>query len=171
MITLVKKAPAELRRFISLQMDIRNLGGMEGIGFDFDSQKIVGLKNGQQISLSGEARLDYKRDRKNKEAKMLHSGFSAGVDSHFSVNHQLFSYDHLIAVDTNTNYLDGASISITAAYHIIPKSIAATSMSGLARILAIFELWNVVGKPENMGWWQILQALEGQLNDSKVKLH
>jgi hypothetical protein len=29
-------------------------------------------------------------------------------------------------------------------------------------VLALFECWNIVGKPENLGWWQVLQGIEKQ---------
>lgn len=168
--TLVKKQPAELKRFVSLQMDIKNLQELEGFVLDFNSQKILGLKDGQPHPLIGSAQLEFKRERKNKEAKMLHSSSSAGAESYFSANHQLFTYDHIIAVDTNTNYVCGSSVSITAAYHFIPKYITSNSLSGCGSILALLEHWNVVEKPENLGWWQILQALRESIDFFKGKI-
>ncbi|MFT6910194.1 MAG: hypothetical protein ACJAS1_006922 [Oleiphilaceae bacterium] len=90
---------------------------------------------------------------------MLHVSSSPNDQTWFDSNHQLLSYDHLIAVDTNTRYLNDSTVSITAAYHLIPE----IHQKGIARcraaVLAILELWNVVGKPENMGWYQILSAI------------
>jgi hypothetical protein len=126
---------------------------------DFNTQKIMGLKNGEHHPLIADTRLEFKRDRDNKEPKILHTSTSATSDTWFSTNHQLLSYDHLIAIDTNTNQLNGSSVSITAAYHVIPKSRNPENVFCKARVLALIEFWNVVEKPENLGWWQTLQAL------------
>ena len=32
------------------------------------------------------------------------------------------------------------------------------------------EMWNVIGKPENMGWWQVLQALNKSSQDYSGKV-
>lgn len=127
---------------------------------DFNTQKVMGLKNGEHHTLIGETRLEFKRDRENKDPKILHASSSATKDAWFSTNHQLLSYDHLIAIDTNTNKVNGSSVSITAAYHLVPKSRNSDGVICRSRIIAMIECWNVTVKPENLGWWQILQALE-----------
>jgi hypothetical protein len=147
------------KRSSSIHIDPKNYDEFDGLVLDFNTQKIMGLKNGEHHPLIGETRLEFKRDRDNKEPKILHTSTSATSDAWFSTNHQLLSYDHLIAVDTNTNYLNGSPVSITAAYHVIPENRNPESAFCKARVLALIEFWNVVEKPENLGWWQILQAL------------
>tara|TARA_R110002167_G_scaffold159918_1_gene355642 strand:- start:861 stop:1625 length:765 start_codon:yes stop_codon:yes gene_type:complete len=144
-------------------MDPRNLIERDGLVMDFNAQQILSLKNGKQYPLIGNSRLAYKRGRDNKEQKILHASSSASEEVWFSSNHQLLSYDHLIAIDTNTNPNPTADfrVSITAAYHLIPRHKNYEQAACHARILALIELWNVVEKPENVGWWQILQALAG----------
>lgn len=147
------------KRSFAIDMDPRNYYEFEALVMNFNTQKIMGLKNGERHPLIGETRLEFKRDRDNREPKILHASTSTTGDAWFSTNHQLLSYDHLIAIDTNTNYLNGSSVSITAAYHVIPQSRNPENSSCMARVLALIEFWNVVEKPEIFGWWQILQAL------------
>ena len=141
-------------------MDSRNYYNFDGLVLDLNTQKIYGLKNGKNYPLIGKSQLSYTRERENKGPKTLHSSISATADTYISSNHQLFTYDHLIAIDTNTHYLNGSSVSITAAYHIKPEARQADLVRCSARVLALLELWNVVEKPENVGWWQVLQALQ-----------
>lgn len=103
--------------------------------------------------------MSYKRKRQNKHPKILHESISPTGDSWFGSNHQLLAYDHLIAVDTNTHHLNGSSVSITAAFHLIPSDVEVTHVNAWTRILALVEFWNVIGKPENLGWSQILRAI------------
>lgn len=156
----MKKTPRNVRT-IAIKMDASNLNSLDGIALDVSSQRIIGIKDGLDTSLIGDTRLEVFRLRDNeaKPRKMLHVSSSPNDQTWFDSNHQLLSYDHLIAVDTNTHYLNGSTVSITAAYHLIPE----THEKGIARcraaVLAILELWNVVCKPENMGWYQILSAI------------
>ncbi|MDM3871810.1 hypothetical protein QSV34_10650 [Porticoccus sp. W117] len=154
------KTGARKPRSYTIHMDPRNYFEFEALVMDFKTQKIMGLKHGRHHPLIGKSRLEFKRDREYKEPKILHASNSATGDVWFNTNEQLFSYDHLIAVDTNTNQVNGASVSITAAYHIIPRCRNSKNVFCHARVLALVELWNVMVKPENLGWWQILQAIE-----------
>jgi hypothetical protein len=140
-------------------MDPKNYHEFDGLALNFNTQKLMGIKNGEHHPLIGDSRLEFTRDRDNKGPKVLHASTSATNDTWLSTNHQLLSYDHLIAVDTNTNYVCGSSVSITAAYHVVPEKRGAQQTSCRASVLALIEFWNVIGKPENLGWWQVLQAL------------
>jgi hypothetical protein len=166
----MKKNKTEHKRFISIQMDVKNYIEFDGLGMDLISQKIYGLKDGGYCQLLGATKLEYKRERKNKPPKILHASSSATSDTYIDSNHQLFSYSHLIAIDTNTNYLNGSSVSITAAFHIIPGFKEINLVRCNAKVLALLEFWNVVEKPENLGWWVILQALQDHPDFFKGKI-
>ena len=121
----------------------------------------MGVKNGQQSPLIGKTRLELNRTRKNKTSKkILHSSSSPKGAAWISANHQLFDYDHLIAIDTNTKKLGESSVSITAAFYLRPDKGDGTAVYCDSKVLALIEMWNVTEKPENVGWWQILQALD-----------
>ena len=117
----VGKTKREHQRSIVIHLDPRNIDEFEALQFDFSTKKLMGLKDGLVHPLLGKSKLEYKRARSNKEPKVLHASGSPTGDVWFSANHQLLSYDHLIAVDTNTYRLGGSAISITAAYHLIPS--------------------------------------------------
>jgi len=155
---VARKAVRKQRSFV-IHMDPRNYHEFDGIVMDFNTQKIMGIKNGEHYPLVGETRLEFKRARDNKNPKILHASTNAKKDAWFSSNHQLLSYDHLIAVDTNTHQVGGSTVSITAAYHVVPEVSGPEFARCRARVLALIEFWNVVEKPENLGWWQVLQAL------------
>jgi len=160
----MKKNITEHKRTLSIQMDEENYHVFDGLVMDLNSQKIYGLKDGEHFPLLGSSKLEYRRQRKNKLPKILHASSSATTDTYLNSNHQLLSYDHLIAVDTNTNYTNGSSVSITAAFHIMPGSEKSNFICCSAKVIALLEFWNVVEKPENLGWWKILEALQGHPN-------
>lgn len=156
------KPKREHQRSIVLHLDPRNIDEFEALQFDFASQKLMGLKRGLAHPLLGQSKLEYRRTRSNKSPKVLHSSDSPTFDTWFSANHQLLAYDHLIAVDTNTYQLLGSTVSITAAYHVIPRGRDEKAAQFFAAALALVEFWNVSTKPENYGWFQVLSALREQ---------
>jgi hypothetical protein len=162
----IKRQP----RSFSIHIDPQNLREFDGVAFDFKEQKIWGNKNGDLYPLLGKTRLVYKRKRQNKQPKILHESISPTCDAWFSANHQLLSYDHLIAIDTNTYQLGGSTVSVTAAFHLIPTNIEPNFVSACTRVLALVEFWNVVNKPENLGWWQILEAISVYPNNFAGKI-
>lgn len=157
-------------RTCSIQLDPSNYHELDGLVVDLNTQKLKGLKDGEHYSLIGSSLLEYTRERDNKAPKVLHSSMSASEDVWFSSNHQLLSYDHLIAVDTNTHFAGGSTVSVTAAYHLIPEAQIEGGVHCRATVLALVELWNVVEKPENLGWWQILQAIFKRPQDYPGKI-
>lgn len=110
------KKQDRLQRSFTIDLDSRNLFEFEGLVMDFNTQKLLGVKDGERHPLIGESRLEYKRDRQNGKPKTLHTSINPDGDIWFSANHQLITYDHLIAVDTNTNKVGD---SITAAFHLM----------------------------------------------------
>ncbi len=148
-------------RTISIHMDPQNYFEFDGLALDFDSQTVVGIKDDNDYPLIGKARLEFSRERENKKSpKMLHASTSPNEKTWFSTNHQLLAYDHLIAVDTNTHRLNGSTVSITAAYHVIPERHEHGVARCRAAVILLLELWNVVEKPENMGWYHVLTAIQ-----------
>jgi len=156
----VAKNTRKNRKF-AIHMDPKNYFEFDGLALDFDSQTIVGIKDGKDSPLIGETRLEFSRERENnKSPKMLHTSISPDENTWFSTNHQLLAYDHLIAIDTNTNQVNGSTVSITAAYHLIPEKKEQGYAQCRAAVIVLLELWNVVEKPENMGWYQVLNAIK-----------
>lgn len=151
-------------------MDHQNYYAYEGICLDFNEQKIWGIKDGNKHPLIGKSKLEFKRQRQNKGPKILHSSNNAAGDVYFSSNHQLLEFDHLIAIDTNTNRIGNSTVSITAAYHLIPRSRSSDQVMLNGQILAVVEFWNIKEKPENFGWWQILQSIELNRNFYQGKI-
>jgi|GEM_PF-1172036 len=158
----MKKLNLRKKRTLVLKMDARNYYEFQGVLFDLNTQKIHGVRNGDIHPLIGTVKLEYQRARDNGIPKVLHQSTSPTNDSFIDSNHQLFSYDHLIAIDTNTHFLNGSKVSITAAFHLKPESRESNKIGCSAAVLAVLELWNVVESPENVGWWQILQSLQGR---------
>jgi hypothetical protein len=153
------------KRTLAIHMDPRNYYEFDGIAMDFNSQKLNGVKGNKHYPLIEEARFEFTRERDNKGPKMLHTSSSPNGDTWFSTNHQLLAYDHLIAVDTNTNNLNGSTVSITAAYHLIPEKHEQGIAHCRAAVITLLELWNVAEKPENLGWYQVLNAIEAHPNN------
>ncbi len=153
------KANNRKRCTFVIHLDPRNAIEFDGVVMDFNNQKILGVKNGVHYPLIGETRIEYKRKRDNKEPKILHASSSVDGNAWLSANRQLMGYEHLIAVDTNTKTVNGSKVSITAAYHVIPQASGVEYAYCKARVLALIECWNVEVPPENLGWWQILNAI------------
>lgn len=146
-------------RSIAFQLDPKNLIEFDGIAFDFNTQTLHGVKNDKLCPLIGKSRLEYKRDRDNGNPKMLHASSSATDENYINSNHQLASYDHLIAVDTNTHHINGSAVSLTAAFHLKREIKAGATVSFSGGILALLEFWNATLSAENIGWWQVMQAV------------
>jgi len=150
----------EFPRSFRIDIDPSNYKIFDGLAIDFNNQRVLGLKNGSTFPLVGKTSLQYHRKRKKGGEKVLHRSSGVGNRAWFNTNRQLLDYQHLISVDTNTNYINGSSVSITAAFHVIPHYHDAVSAMCYSNVLALIEMWNVIGKPENIGWWQILQAID-----------
>ncbi len=155
----MKNKPKIMKRSISIEFDPRNYVLLDGLILDFDQQKLLGYKDGEDRPLIGKSIFQFQRARANKVNKVLHSSMSANGEIYINSNHQLLSYNHVIAVDTNTKNVAGTPVSITAAFHFVPTSRNGTTVHGASSILSVFEVWEVVEKPENHGWWQVLKMI------------
>lgn len=155
----MKQFDLRKKRTLVLELDPRNYDEFHGMLFNLNTQTIHGVRNGNIHPLVGKAKLQYQREREKGFPKVLHRSTSSTSDTFIDSNHQLFAYDHLIAIDTNTHSLDGLDVSITAAFHLKPESRGSKQVTCSAAILAVLEMWNVKEKPENLGWWQLLQSL------------
>ena len=147
-------------RSFTISLDPRNYLEFDGIALDLENQKVLGLKDGKTHALIGKSTLQYSRDRKKGGKKVLHKSPASKSDIWFNSNRQLLDYDHLIAIDTNTHLVGRSTVSITAAFHLIPRSHNSKNAYCHYAVLALVEMWNIEEKPENVGWWQILQAIE-----------
>ncbi len=156
----MKRNSREHQRTITITLDPKNYTLFDGLALDIKNQSLLGHKGGKLFPLEGVAALEYSRSRSKGGKKILHSSLSPRNDVWLNSNQQLLAYDHLIAVDTNTRKVHGSTVSITAAYHIVPTSHNAEQVFCYGSVLALLEMWNVVGKAENLGWWQVLQAIK-----------
>lgn len=161
----MNRNPREHQRSFAIKLHPKNYSLFDGVVLDFKNQKLQGVKDGKLFPLLGGATLEYSRSRAKGGKKILHNSISPRDEVWFNSNRQLLDYDHLVAVDTNTKQIGGSSVSITAAYHLVPKWHSAEQAFCQGAVIALLEMWNVIGKPENMGWWQILQAIKKSSQD------
>ena len=159
------KTKREFQRTIAIQLDPKNLAERDGLVLDFNNGKLLSTLNGELRPLVGDTQLEYRRERKNGRHKILHRSSGGVLEDWFCPNSRLLCYDHLIAVDTNTRVLQGSSVSVTAAYHFIPGPSEGSGVRCWGANLILSEFWNVCGKPENHGWWKILQAITQQSSE------
>ena len=146
-------------RTMRLKIDPQNFFEFDGLALDFKTQRITGFKKGEYHPLIGQSKLGFSRYRQFKTSKILHESRSPSNHTWFDSNHQLLSYDHLIAVDTNTNFIAGSHVSITAAFHVIPQANENGKAQCLVAVIALLEFWNVSEKQENLGWFTILNMI------------
>lgn len=158
----MKKTKQQHQRSISISLNPVNLQVFDGIAFDFPQQKLFGVKNGELYPLIGQSKLQFKRKKLNAAEKILHESISADGATYFNSNDPLMTYNHVIAVDTNTRNIQGSTVSVTAAFHLVPAGKGDGYISAFSTLLSVFEVWNVVEKPENHGWWQVLNAVSKQ---------
>ncbi len=148
-------------------------GVIDGLVLDYNNHKIFGLRDREIFPLLGETKLQCNRERsnpKNGGKKLLHQSISPTDDIWFNPTLQTLSYNHLIAVDTNTNFFNNSKVSITAAYHLIPQSFDYESAWCVGGIIALFEMWNITQKAENLGWWQVLRMITEPPNKLSGKI-
>ncbi len=135
---------------------------LQGIAIDKVTGEVLGVYGDQLQAIPGKTKLRVQRKRTDKHPKVLHESESPTGTSYLNANHQLYEYDHLIAIDTNTkNYNERCSVSVTAALHLIPGSSDANMFCATYSLLFLFECWNVKEKPENLGWWHVINAVKG----------
>lgn len=158
----MKKTKHQHQRSISISLNPVNFQVFDGLALDFDQQQLFGVKNGMLYPLVGQSKLQFKRKRQNGGDKILHESISADGKVHLNSNDPLLTYNHVIAVDTNTRTIQGSKVSVTAAIHLVPTGEQDGFMSASTTLLSVFEAWNVIEKPENHGWWQVLGAVSKQ---------
>lgn len=166
----MKRNSREYQRSFAIKLDPQNYSVFDGLALDLKNQKLQGIKDGKLLPLVGVATLEYSRSRNKGVKKILHNSISSRDEVWFNSNRQLLDYDHLIAVDTNTRQVNGSTVSITAAYHLVPKWHTAEQAFCQGAVLALLEMWNVIGKAENIGWWQVLQAIAKCSQDYSRKI-
>lgn len=136
------KIARQHQRSVSISINPINLQIFDGIALDFSQQKLFGVKNGGFHPLVGEAKLQYKRQKQNSGQKILHESISANGEAFFNSNDPLLTYNHIIAVDTNTREVQGSKVSVTAAFHLVPTGRNGECVSASSAILAVIEAWD-----------------------------
>ncbi|WNO10378.1 hypothetical protein [Teredinibacter sp. KSP-S5-2] len=150
----------QYQRTISIKIDPMNIRKYDGLALDLKNQTMSGYIGQEIMPLIGDSSLEFSRDRLKGGKKILHTSSRMKNTVWLDPNRQFLDYDHLIAVDTNTKKVCGSTVSITAAYHLIIQNHDSGKASCAGSVLALFEAWNVKEKPENIGWWQVLQGIE-----------
>lgn len=158
----MKKNTQRHQRSVSIDINPINVQIFDGVAFDFNQQKLFGVKNDKLYPLVGKSKLQFKRKKLNLSEKILHESVSANGEAFFNSNDPLLTYNHIIAVDTNTRDIQGTKVSVTAAFHLVPTGRNGELISASSTILAVIEAWDVVEKPENHGWWQVLKSVTEQ---------
>ncbi len=113
----MKKTKQQYQRSISISLNPVNFQVFDGFAFDLGQQQLFGVKNGTQYQLIGQSKLQYKRKKQNGGDKILHESISANGKVHLNSNDPLLTYNHVIAVDTNTRTMQDSTVSVTAAIH------------------------------------------------------
>lgn len=139
-----------------LELDPRNYYESDGfaIGLDYSMCRIVG---GKRVPLIGEPIFSHTYAR-TKNNKVLVQGKSFG-DHVLHPDSILSSYDHLFFVDTNTRYIEGTDVNVTASIHAYVTNEKEGKVIRYAP-LALLEFWGVNVPPERLGWHAVLTAIE-----------
>ena len=149
-----------LQRRVRIDISSENLYKYDGLVFDSKSNEIFGHTNGEIKPLIGTATVALQRDRQYKSPKVLQQVVASPESVFLTPDHQLGSYDHVLAIDTNTRKIFGSNASVTAAVHMVVVDRTAQSLNCSIRNFVIFEFWNAPEKQENIGWCEVLKVVE-----------
>jgi hypothetical protein len=76
-------------------------------------------------------------------------------------NRSIEGYDLILAIDTNTRQLDNEQVSLTAV--VVGKNVNVQIPGNIVMDIGVgqcFDFRNAKCKPENLGWYQIIQMLQ-----------
>ena len=142
-------------RTYSVNMDERNYHESDGISFNKQGSLMRNV-GGELLPIIGQTKLSYGY----KHAKGLKILLSGDANGDFLIDPEsvLQKYDNLFAIDTNTKLIDGNAISVSVVVHAYVEKIDQGIHLNYLAIRA-FEFWNVVGSPERLGWYAMINAI------------
>ena len=158
------------KRTIKLSIDPRNLDMMDGLGFSNEGQ-VFGIKNGFPLPLIGESKIEYGYKKKHK-FKILAKGPITSDNMFLNPNISIIEFDHVFAIDTNTETIGQHKVSVAAVLHCIIEPANENGENLKYSFLGCFEYYNVEGKPENLAWmelWKLISNTSG-LKQKKIGL-
>jgi len=130
------------------------------------SGKIDFLKDGQAVVPSKVvSQMAYPRSKGQKVLVEAPSGVQLDISGAFHAD----QYDAIIAIDTNTQKIAGELISVCGV--VAARAIRFPGFLQLERQpVACLEFRNVVGKPENVAWREVIKALRLPLEIKRIAL-
>lgn len=145
-------------RTYAAKLDPRNYLESDGfaIGTDLALKRTV---NGKLKPIIGSPELSqsYKRKRKGGN-KVIVKGVARG-DHVFDPESLLIGFDHIFAIDTNTKSLGEDSISVSGVVHGF-LSFEEDQVRLNYTPIFLLEFWNAQTKPERLGWYALISAIE-----------
>lgn len=139
----------------------------------FDEIRVNHLDGTIQVALKGVpvpiesavSKTAYDRAKGEKVLFQVPGGVAMDLSGAFSAH----SFDWLIAVDTNTKESGAERISITGA--LLARAALMPGCLRLERLeLKCYEFRNVVGKPENLAWREVLRGLPLEVRGKRIGL-
>ncbi len=146
--------PAKPRTY-SVELDIRNYYESDGLAIGLDHQ-LYRVVNGKHLPLIGRAKFtqSYKRKKNNK---VIVKG-DTGEQYVLHPESLLQGYESIFAIDTNTQDIDGSTVSMSGIVHAYTETDGdATTLWYMP--LTINEFWDATEKPELLGWYVLIKSI------------
>jgi len=133
--------------------------------------KFFGLKNGTSVPLNGQmsVELSYPREKK---PKYLSCGPVDPERLFINPSLPLLEFDHVFAIDTNNRIIRNQKVSVACIAHCYSENIQTDQAVLRYTLAAWFEFRNIIKKPENVAWCELILAIQNEerFKDQKIAL-
>jgi hypothetical protein len=152
-----KRKPQKKPRNHTVTFDMGKPVSVNGFYFDQKSGLVTLLNDGNQL-LPESVIVEKSYARQNKANKILNAAPANPLQVFANPNRILEQFDELFAVDTNTRLIKSRRVSVTGIVagtnEFLPEHTAIRF-----RPIKCFEFHNVEGKPENLAWKEVIEAI------------
>ncbi len=149
------------RRILEFDLHPSNLENLEGIAFS-DKGELLKIASGAIMPFAGSTTLRYGYDRANGKRKILTEGVINDGKCYLNPNHPILNFEHLFAVDTNTDTIEGEKVSIAAV--VYSKQLEKKDnhvVISVPQLVSCYEYYNIEGNEERLVWKEMVEAIEG----------
>lgn len=159
-------------RILEIDIHPSNVKNLDGIAFS-NKGELLRVTSGMIMPFLGPTTLSYGYERGNGKKKILTEGLITDGKCYLNPNHPLLNYEHLFAVDTNTDVIDDIKVSIAGvAYSSQLEKDADKVALSVPKSVSCYEYRNIEGNEERLVWKEMIEGIERaeQYSNGKIGL-
>ena len=159
-------------RTFTIHLDPRNYELLDGISISVQGQ-IQAYKGKELMPFVGKTHLEYGYMRESGKKKTLTTGPVGSEHCSLDPNLPIVNFDHLFAIDTNTQKIGNDFVSVAAVtYCNVGDSLGNQVSLSWPTLIVWYEYRNIVGPQENLAWQEFIEAIQAkrELQSGKIGL-